>query len=54
MKTVLGAKIFELQRYLSEMKLLKLSLQGKRTGEFKDCGLFVKLSDCSQSMVFVE
>ena len=54
MKTVLSAKIFELQRYFGEMKLLKLFLQGKRTAEFKDYGLFVKLSDCSLSMIFVE
>ena len=54
MKTELGTKIFELQRYFVEMKLPKLSLQEKKTAEIGDCGLFVKLSDCTLCMIFVE
>ena len=38
MKTVLGAKIIELQRYFGEMKLLKLSLQGKKLQNLKVVG----------------
>ena len=51
---MLGAKIFELQRYIGEMKLRVLSLQEKKTAKFGDCELFVKLSDCSGCVLFLE
>ena len=54
MKTMLGAKIFELQRYFGKMKLWKLFLQRKETAKFVGCELFVKMSDCSEYAIFLE
>ena len=54
MKTMLGAKIFELQKDFGKMKLWKLFLQRKETAKFGDCELFVKLSDCSECVTFLE